>query len=125
MSKRTAKDYRQLPYRRSAIPVQDESEGFYWLAAVDEIPWIRIDGATRVEALLRLDEIFDDCIESMIDAGDEVPEPELWPGELPKARSGLFPGLLARRAKISFDLPDDLPPNTRLEAEKDRELQVA
>lgn len=121
MPKRTAQDYRRLPYRRTAKPIEDEAEGFYWLASVEEIPWIRIDGASHAEALLRLDEIFDDCVESMIDAGDDIPEPELWPGELPRVRSGPF----SRKPKVSFDLPDELPPNTQLRVEKDRELQVA
>ena len=57
----------------------------------------------------------------MIDAGDDVPEPELWPGELPEVRRRLF----SPKVKVSFDLPDDLPPNTELRVEKDRELQLA
>ena len=121
MSKRTAKDYRQLPYRRMARPVEDETDGFFWLASVEEIPWIRIDGATRDEALLKLDEIFDDCVESMIEAGDDVPEPELWPGDLLEVRRRWLP----RKVKISFDLPEDLPPNSEIGVKEGRELQVA
>ena len=121
MPDKTARDYRQLPYRRTAKPVENEGEGFYWLASVEEIPWIRVDGATYAEALVRLDEIFDDCVESMIEAGDAIPEPKLWPGELPK----VSPGIVARNVKVKFDLPKDLPANTQLGVEKGRELLMA
>lgn len=40
----------------------------------------RISCSTPEEALLKLDESFDDWIESMLEFGDEIPEPEQWPG---------------------------------------------
>jgi predicted RNase H-like HicB family nuclease len=79
-ARRTTAYYRQLPYRREAHVVRDgEDQGEYYVARIAEIPWINIDGETREAALLRLDEIFDDCIETMIEAGDEIPEPVPWP----------------------------------------------
>lgn len=67
--------YRAMPYTRRATPVDDES-GHYWLAWVEEIPWIRIHGDTKEHAHKRLLDVFDDCVQSMIDAGDHVPEPK-------------------------------------------------
>lgn len=71
--------YRQLPYRRKAVLVEEEDGARYFVAHVAEIPWINIDGDTREEALMRLDEIFDDAIQSMLDASDDIPEPMQWP----------------------------------------------
>jgi len=72
-----------MPYRRSAVRVTDDDGSVYFVARVDEIPSLRIHGETKEEALLKLDEIFDDFIEAMLEAGDEIPEPERWPGWSP------------------------------------------
>lgn len=82
MTARTVEHYRTLPYRRRVEPRRGET-GAYFLAWIEELPSIEIHGKTREQALERLDEIFDDCIEAMIEAGDEIPEPSFWP-------SGLF-----------------------------------
>jgi predicted RNase H-like HicB family nuclease len=57
----------------------DASEGVLFIARVREVPWIRAHGSTREEALLRLDQLFDDAIQAMIDAGDDIPVPAQWP----------------------------------------------
>jgi predicted RNase H-like HicB family nuclease len=67
--------YKRLPYNRVLEP---QTEGGF-IARIEEIPWIRIDGETREEALLRLHETFEDCVTTLIERGDEVPEPVLWP----------------------------------------------
>lgn len=82
MQNKTLAYYRSLPYRRRAEPRTDEDGRTYFLAWIEEIPWIEIHGETREEALGLLREIFDDCVASMLDAGDEVPEPALWPAGL-------------------------------------------
>lgn len=70
--------YRRLPYRRRVQP-RDDGGQRYFIAWIDELPAIEIHGPSADVALIRLDEIFDDCIESMIEAGDPIPEPAAWP----------------------------------------------
>jgi predicted RNase H-like HicB family nuclease len=71
--------YRRLPYRRTVAPRRDSDGRVYFLAQLEEIPSIRIHGESREEALHKLDEVFDDLIESMLEEGAEIPEPQLWP----------------------------------------------
>lgn len=85
--RQNASEYRRLPYRRLVRLHTDDDGRTYFIAQVAEIPPLKIHGDTREEALLRLDEIFDDIIESMIEAGEEIPEPQVWqPGLDPDAR---------------------------------------
>lgn len=70
--------YRALPYTRS-LELVTEEDGTYFLAFVKEIPWIRAFGDTRDEALAELGAIFMDGLEAMLEAGDEIPEPQVWP----------------------------------------------
>lgn len=80
--RQTAREYRRLPYHRLVTPHTDEDGRFYFVARIVEIPPLKIYGETREEAFLRLDEIFDDVIESMIEGGEEIPEPDVWqPGD--------------------------------------------
>lgn len=73
--------FRTLPYTRRAEPRAEDGYS-YWLATVVELPSIEIHGETREQALTRLDEIFDDCIEAMLEAGEAIPEPRCWPDGL-------------------------------------------
>ena len=53
---KTPKEYRRLPYRRLVeIERGAESGRDHFVAYVEEIPWIRIPGDSREEALLNLD----------------------------------------------------------------------
>jgi predicted RNase H-like HicB family nuclease len=79
MPEKTLSHYRQLPYTRRIEPREDSDGTRYFVAWIDEIPFVKIDGATREEAFLRLSEIFDECILGMLEMGDQVPEPALWP----------------------------------------------
>jgi predicted RNase H-like HicB family nuclease len=73
--------YRSLPYRRTIeIEVGADEARPLFIARIEEIPFIRIHGESREEALARLDEVFGDCLQSLIDAGESIPEPQLWPG---------------------------------------------
>lgn len=73
--------YRRLPYRRLVeIERGEESGRDHFVAFIEEIPWIRMPGDSREEALLNLDEMFDDCIQALLDEGVDIPEPVLWPG---------------------------------------------
>ncbi|MGQ0813723.1 MAG: type II toxin-antitoxin system HicB family antitoxin [Gemmatimonadota bacterium] len=78
---KTPREYRLLPYRRLVeIERGEESGRDHFVAYIEEIPWIRVPGESREEALLNLDEMFDDCMQAMLDEGTEIPEPVLWPG---------------------------------------------
>lgn len=72
--------YRRLPYTRQVDLRRDSDGSVYYVARIKEMPSLRMDGETREEALLKLDETFDDWIESMLEMGDEIPEPDVWPG---------------------------------------------
>jgi hypothetical protein len=73
-SRKTPADFRRLPYRRRVDKVVEEGQQSF-VAFIDEIPWIRAHEADPVAALKALDDLFDDAIESMLLAGDDVPEP--------------------------------------------------
>ena len=77
-STRKVDHYRQLPYTRRVEP-RGGKQGIYFIAYVEELPALRIDGTTREEALARLNETFGDFIEMLLEHGDEVPEPAQWP----------------------------------------------
>lgn len=71
--------YRRLPYTRR-VEKREGSEGEpYYVARIEELPALRIDGETREKALHKLNESFDDFIDMMLEQGDEIPEPESWP----------------------------------------------
>ena len=72
MAEKTAHYYRRLPYTRRVEPL-------CYRAWIEELPSIEICGDSQEDALARLRDIFDDCIETMIEAGDDIPEPNLWP----------------------------------------------
>ena len=66
--------YKRLPYTRR-VEIRDEPGGAYFLARIGEIPFIRAEGATQEDALYNLAQLFEDCIEAMIENGDMIPEP--------------------------------------------------
>lgn len=70
--------YKALPYTRS-LELVTEEDGTYFLAFIGEIPWIRTFGDTREEALAELGAVLVDGLEAMLEAGDEIPEPQVWP----------------------------------------------
>lgn len=72
---KTLADYRVLPFTRR-VELVTEEDGTYFAAFVEEIPWIRAYGDTPVEAYHGLAESFEDALQAMIDAGDEIPEPK-------------------------------------------------
>ena len=115
---KTPKEYRRLPYRRLVeIERGAESGRDHFVAYVEEIPWIRIPGDSREEALLNLDEMFDDCIQAMIDEGTEIPEPDLWPGcyaDVAVEQMRLAVGDQSEPLVIVQDT-DEMPPWTKIE----------
>lgn len=74
--------YKRLPYTR-VVELRQAGDGrVYYLARIHEIPFIRVEGDTREEALYRLAESFDDVVTSMIEVGDDIPKPTQWPGPI-------------------------------------------
>lgn len=119
MATTNAAYYRSLPYRRVVDKVVEEDGAMYYLARIQEIPWMEIDGDTREEALLRLDEEFDHMIQAMIDRGTEIPEPPAWPysdatpGAPPAAAPRGRIGHVALRKPVDMGAArEDLPPFT-------------
>ena len=84
---KTVNDYRALPFNRT-VRTTDEEDGSYYVAFVEELPWIRVYGDTREEVRYLLDQSFDDAIQTMLDAGDEIPEPVGAPAKWKPARKG-------------------------------------
>ena len=112
---KNARYYRRLPYHRVAERVTDGNGSIYFVARVLEIPSIRIDGESREEALLKLDEIFDDFVEAMIQAGDEIPEPSHWPdwSETTVLAAPVGPEPQRVAGKLAVNVPVVMPQSTR------------
>jgi predicted RNase H-like HicB family nuclease len=76
--------YLALPFTRD-VELREESSGnIYFLATVREVPFVKMHGATREEALYKLQETFEDCLAYLIERGEEIPEPTRWPGDVPE-----------------------------------------
>ena len=75
MADKTAYYYRRLPYTRRVEPAT-------YRAWIEELPSIETVADSQEKALARLSVIFDGRIETMIEAGDHIPEPDLWPNGL-------------------------------------------
>jgi predicted RNase H-like HicB family nuclease len=93
----------------------DSDGSVYFLARFSEIPGLVTDGETREEALLKLDETFDDWVEMLIDNGDEVPEPDLWPASTGLPLQGSLP-IALRQAPGSFSYARNPEPWTGVPA---------
>ena len=112
--------YRQLPYRRIVELIEEDDGQDYFVARIEDLPWIKIHGETREDALHRLDEISDDCIQSMLDDDGEVPEPVAWPadiGYVPEERVVEI-GMASDHA-VTFTDPKEADPWTPVGVEND------
>lgn len=112
-------DYRALPYSRRMARLEEDGGAVYFVARIEEIPWIEADGETPEEAFLKLDEVFDDALETMIQAGDEIPIPQRWPavyGYEPKMGKVLGALPFRRKARgVKVSRIEDLPPFAEVE----------
>ena len=101
--------YRAKPYTREVGLIEEDGRA-YFLARIKEMPWVRIHGESREEALMRLDEIFDDAILSLLEAGDEIPEPEAWPSSYgePPAGDASDPRRYRRPGRVTYQRPEDM-----------------
>lgn len=69
--------YRGLPFTRRIERKKGGGEGeHYFTAEIEELPSLLATGPTRAEVLYDLDAVFDDYIESSLEWGDRIPEPE-------------------------------------------------
>jgi predicted RNase H-like HicB family nuclease len=90
--------YRALPYSRTVSLVEDDGgDGTYFLAHVEELPSVKADGESHVEALYNLSLAFDDYISAMLAVGRAIPEPELWPPEELEIHTGRVVGQILRQ----------------------------
>ena len=119
---KTAEGYRALPYFRKVDLLTEDAGSSYYVARIKEIPWIEADGETREEALLKLDEVFEDAIEAMLHAGDEVPGPKAWPESLGYVHGQASSGKASRvspswrkQKVVEIELLDDASPFTEFE----------
>ena len=121
----TPADYRLLPYKRTVELVEDDDGSSYFVARVADIPWIRIDGDTATEAYLKLDEIFDDCIQALIDRGRDIPSPTAWPA-LWGTIAAVAPKVeeVPASEPLTFDLPEKVEPWAQVGEESDELLRM-
>jgi len=68
--------YRRLPYTLFAEPMLDTNGSSYWVAEYKELRGCKTEGVTEAEAIANLQELFDEYIESRLEVGAEIPEPE-------------------------------------------------
>ena len=68
--------YRGLPYSRRYSLVLDQPESPFWLAWFEELPACRVEGNTKSEASLYLQELFVDYIQAKLEWGSQIPEPK-------------------------------------------------
>lgn len=79
MGNNTVSYYLSLPYTRRCEPRSEGTGEPYWVAWIQEIPSLRIDGETREEALGKLNECLGDFLAMMLENNDEIPKPDRWP----------------------------------------------
>ncbi|HEV2131995.1 MAG TPA: type II toxin-antitoxin system HicB family antitoxin [Longimicrobiaceae bacterium] len=106
---KTVAYYRRLPYTRRVRVQQDSDGAAYFVAWIEELPALEIDGDTREEAFYKLNELFGDYVEMLLEHGDEVPEPGKWPpdGAGQVHQENLF---VADQAKSTATVPFTAPP---------------
>lgn len=72
--------YLALPYTRRVRVEEGKRKRRYLVASIDELPGVEGEGETPEEAHYHLQLAFVDYLDAMIEWGDEIPEPQLWPG---------------------------------------------
>ena len=82
--------YQQLPYTHRCQLMVDDGER-YWLAWIEELPGCKVEGETKAQAFLHLQELFDDYISAVLERGSGIPEPERWKGEVVQIDISKFP----------------------------------
>ena len=73
---KTLEYYKRLPYRLHAYPMQDSDDSNYWIAEYVELRGCKTDGLTEGEAIVNVQELFDEYILDRIENQVEIPEPK-------------------------------------------------
>ena len=68
--------YLKLPYRIDCKHCKDSDGTRYWLAEYPDIMGCSTDGATRIEAVNNVKELFKEMVEVILDSGNDVPIPK-------------------------------------------------
>ena len=98
--------YRRLPYQRRLRMEQGEGGGEYFVAFIEDLPGVEADGADPITARTNLLNAFEDYIAAMLEWGEEIPEPVLWPGEdfvAPRKSARRRRGARKRSAQETWD----------------------
>lgn len=68
--------YKALAYKRFVEEVEDDDGEAYWVATFEELPGCLADGSSRQEAILTLNEVFDEYIVAHIEWRKPIAEPD-------------------------------------------------
>lgn len=71
--------YKNLCYQIKTEPVTDSDGISYWLAEISELKGCKTEGETETEAIANLQELFDEYVETMLEANIDISEPDPLP----------------------------------------------
>lgn len=71
--------YKSLPYQIKTEPVTDSDGTHYWLAEISELRGCKTEGETETEAITNLQGLFDEYVETMLEANIDLSEPDPLP----------------------------------------------
>jgi len=78
-TKKTLEEYKRLPYTLRVEPIDESDGSHYWTAEYIELVGCKTDGLTESEAVVNLQELFDDYIAARIETDMAIPEPVSMP----------------------------------------------
>lgn len=94
MNKKNLEYYLSLNYRIKVELIEDNNDGKYWTAEYILLRGCKTEGATRVEAITNVRELFEEYINDRLEIDKNIPEPdfislqkpdpEIWIELLPK-----------------------------------------
>ena len=72
---KTLKEYKLSPYTLHTELVRESDGSEYWTAEYLELRGCKTDGDEEAEAVVRVQELFDEYITARLESGNEIPEP--------------------------------------------------
>ena len=86
--------YQQIPYtKRCQLCVEDGD--WFWVVWIEELAGCKVQGESKAEAYLHLQELFEDYISALLERGSEIPEPVAQsPAITPVQMAGLLEPLM-------------------------------
>ena len=105
-------------------PATDESGDEYFVAQIEELDGVTVDGRSAIEALHNLRQAFDDYLNAMLEWGEEIPEPRGWPDTEITKEAIRAARASASRAPVKGEvIPKNRPmPETKLATAPEYEL---